>query len=204
MIFCAFLVPAAIACSSGKKDSDKKDRDQKAGQTAPGATGKAPADSPTPTAKQPTAKSDPAASGTSGGDQTCKQIEDGSLDCAESSRQSPFTCVRYNEDCSVDVQLAGAADFYRLKSIDGIAADALVQAAKKGCKDGRRNWKKRLAEDLSMVMQASCGQLDGDVDLVLENLESKQEITRKGVASNDDNRKAAKDCWEKNDKCTAP
>lgn len=178
LIAIALTVALGGACSS-EKETDKPAVDK-------------PADKPA----EPVKPKPPAAATDS---TECQPITDGSLDCAESERASPFTCVRYNSDCSIDVQLQDKGPFLGLVAIDGIPVETLVTAARTGCKDGARNWKKRLAEDLSEVMKASCGNLGGTVDLSLRD--GDQVVERKGVASTDDNRSALKSCWEKVDKC---
>lgn len=198
---------AAAGCSS-KEDSDKPASETPAPVQPASAT-------PAPAKPNvPATPAEPDEPDEDDAEPSCQPLTDGSLDCAESARTSPFTCVRYNADCSVDVQLGKDSDFYRLAAIDGIPVETLIGAAKTGCKDGARNWKKRLAEDLSQVMKASCGdaagqnagQLDSGVDLQLRALHDGQVtdemLERKGVASTNDNRQAIKACWEQHDKCS--
>lgn len=178
------------ACGSDK-DADKPATDQPAAAksaAAESAIAKKAVEKETAAAPRPKPEGD-----------ACRPITDQSLNCAESKRTSPFTCVRYNSDCSVDVQLSEQGPFMGLIAVDGIPVKTLISAAKSGCKDGPRNWKKRLAEDLSEVMKASCGTLDEAVGLTLREVD--QVVEKPAVASTGDNRSALMACWEPLDKC---
>jgi integrase len=96
---------------------------------------------------------------------------------------APFTSVRWVDD-KPEVELD--ARFYRLRAIDDIPVERLIDFSKKTYD---RRWKKRLSEDLVQVM-TELGQRPGDkVTLKLEDVTSHSEVVRKDVAMTAENRR---------------
>jgi hypothetical protein len=104
---------------------------------------------------------------------------------------APYTCLRWAGDLP-EVEVDG--QFYRLRGIDGIAADKLIAFAKKTYD---RRWKKRVSEDLVQVM-TELGRPPGDkVTLQLEDLGSHAPLVRKDVPMTHENRQKV---WAANQK----
>lgn len=126
----------------------------------------------------------------------CTPVSDNSLDCAESTRTGPFYCVRFPDEETIEVQPEKDGPFYTFTSIDGIESKALLSAARSGCQDGKDDWKKRIAEDLSQVMVAACGEL-GDTAKVVVTSKEGEAKTFEALPVDKDRRRSTKDCWEK-------
>ena len=113
------LVLSLILVSASCKDKSKDDA------PAPAETAKPPATKPTQAPPTPP-------------ERKCTPATNNRVPCSNSTRTSPFSCVRYTKECAVEVQIASGAEFVRLKSVNGISVDALVDAAKRGCRGGVR------------------------------------------------------------------
>lgn len=111
--------------------------------------------------------------------------ETGGADLARGDKYpkvAPFTSMRWAGDLP-EVELD--AQLYRLRAIDGIGVDRLIEFAKKAYD---RIWQKRISEDLVQVM-AEFGQPPGGaVTLRLEDIVSRAEVVRKDVPMTRENR----------------
>jgi len=103
---------------------------------------------------------------------------------------APYTAVRWKGDAP-EVEVGDR--FYRLRSIDRVTVDEIVDFAKKTY-EGR--WRKRLSEDLVQVM-TEMGHPPGDkVTLRLADIDSKSEIVRVEAMTHENRQKV----WRANQK----
>jgi hypothetical protein len=129
------------------------------------------------------------------------------VDCAGGPRSSPFTCVRFDPDCAVDVQLEPDGDWYRLEGVNGVRIGALRALADTACGPvgplsgiGSGGWKKRLAEDLPALLAAVCAPLGERAGLALRRFGDGSWIVREAVDTAD-NRERVRTCWPSHDAC---
>jgi len=129
------------------------------------------------------------------------------VDCAGGERSSPFTCMRFTNDCAVDVQLEADGEWYRLEGVNGIRIAALRALADSSCGPiglpsgvGSGGWKKRLAEDLPALLVSMCVPPGQRVGLALRSYGSGDWIVREAVTSAE-NRERVKSCWPSHDAC---
>ncbi len=121
--------------------------------------------------------------------------------CTEGPRLSPFVCMRFNADCSVDVQVETDGDWFGLVSIDGVTTETLKATSDAECGEG--DWKKRLAEDVYGLLLLAGGDPGDTVDLELSQVADGTISTYdvKNVPATEDKRDLVKDCWEAMDTC---
>jgi len=129
------------------------------------------------------------------------------VDCAGGPRSSPFSCMRFTNDCAVDVQLEPDGEWYRLEGVNGIRIGALRALADGSCGPiglptgvGSGGWKKRLAEDLPALLGAMCVPLGQRAGLALRSYGSGEWIVREAVTT-PENRERVKSCWPSHDAC---
>jgi hypothetical protein len=100
------------------------------------------------------------------------------------AKLAPFSGVRWGENIP-EVQLDGA--WYRLMSIDGVGADAIVAFCRTHYE---QRWRKRFEEDLVAVL-SQMGHKAGDtVTLVVKTLDRGTLVTREKVPMTAENRAA--------------
>ncbi len=113
---------------------------------------------------------------------------------------SPFACMRFNADCSIDVRLESNGPWYRWEALDGICVDSIVAAALFACDDGATQWKKRLAEDLGDVLAKLGATLGATAGIGVRDLQTGNQLIIT-VDATITKRQLTYDCWQLNDSC---
>jgi hypothetical protein len=129
------------------------------------------------------------------------------VDCTGGPRSSPFTCMRFDDACDVDVQLEEGGPWFRLEGVQGVRVGALRDLADAACGPigppsgiGAGGWKKRLAEDLPALLTAVCAPLGDTATLALRRFDDGGWDERVAPAT-PAKREQVRTCWPSHDAC---
>ncbi|MFB3065820.1 MAG: hypothetical protein ACE10D_04820, partial [Planctomycetota bacterium] len=106
-------------------------------------------------------------------------------------KRAPFTAVRWEGSAPV-IQVQGK--WHRLRSLDGIEAEAIVVFCKKTYGD---RWQKRFVEDLVEVLSRMGHKPGETVKLVLADVDGGKEVTLPKAPMTEENRKAARNARQR-------